>query len=140
MEKTTLAYWIATGLFCVALGFSGLAHTLKLEPVVSSMAALGYPLYFMSIIGLFKLAGVLTLLVPATPLLKEWAYAGFAFNLIGATASHAMAGDPLSHTVRPALVLLVGIASYALRPASRRTSETFLTLGQGAARATTRRR
>ena len=64
--------------------------------------------------------GVAALLAPGRPLIKEWAYAGFTFNLLGATASHVFAGDPFSETVRPAAVLLVGAVSYWLRPASRR--------------------
>jgi hypothetical protein len=120
LERRALAYWIATGIFCTGVGFSGLAHTAKLEPIVEAMTNLGYPVYFMTIIGMAKLFGVVALLSPGRPLLKEWAYAGFTFNLIGATASHAFAGDPLSHTIRPALLLLVCAASYLLRPTERR--------------------
>ena len=125
MDKTKLAYWLATGLFCAALGFSGVAHTLHLEPVATSMAAMGYPAFFMTIIGIFKLSGVIVLLVPGLPLLKEWAYAGFAFNLIGATASHAFSGDEFSHTIAPVMVLGICSASYLLRPGSRRLSESI---------------
>ena len=120
MSRKTLAYWIVTGLFCAVLAFSGFAHFTHLEDIVEAMKHLGYPLYFMSIIGLAKLLGVVAVLAPAHPLLKEWAYAGFSFNLIGATASHAFSGDPLSHTVRPAIVLGLCVASYLLRPPSRR--------------------
>ena len=77
-------------------------------------------MYFSTLIGLAKLLGVAALLATRLPLLKEWAYAGFAFNLIGATASHAFAGDPMSVAIRPALILLLGAASYLLRPAARR--------------------
>jgi hypothetical protein len=76
----------------------------------------------MQIIGLAKILGVITVLVPGYPLLKEWAYAGLCFNLAGATASHAFSGDPLSHTIRPAIVLGLCAASYLLRPAARRLS------------------
>jgi hypothetical protein len=130
MNARHISYWLTTGIFCVMLGFSGLGHTLRAEFLVESMTALGYPVYFMTIIGLFKLAGVVTLLAPRLPLLKEWAYAGFAFNLIGATASHAFAGDPLSHAVRPAIILGVGVASYPLRPTSRRLPQSFGAAGE----------
>ena len=120
MDARKLGYWIATGLFCAVLGFSGVAHLTHLEFVAESMGALGYPEYFMTILGLAKLLGVVALLAPGRPLLKEWAYAGFAFNLLGATASHVFAGDPMGHTVRPAIVLMICAASYLLRPASRR--------------------
>ena len=120
MNSKTLVYWITTGLFCSVVGFSGFAHFSHLENMVEAMTHLGYPLYFMTIIGIAKMLGVLAVLVPGQPLLKEWAYAGLSFNLIGATASHAFAGDPLDHTIRPAIVLALCLASYLLRPSSRR--------------------
>jgi hypothetical protein len=120
LNQKTVAYWISTVLFCAVVGFSGLAHSSHQESMVEAMTHLGYPLYFMTIIGIAKILGVLAVLAPARPLLKEWAYAGLCFNLIGATASHAFSGDPLSHTVRPAIVLALCVASYLLRPEARR--------------------
>jgi hypothetical protein len=102
------------------LGFSGLVHSLRAEPMAESMAALGYPLYVMSILGAAKLLGVVALLAPGLPLLKEWAYAGFTFNLVGATASHLFSGDPLAEFLPPIGLLLLCAASYLLRPGSRR--------------------
>ena len=122
MERRIFAYWITTALFCAVLGFSGFAHVTHREAMVEAMTGMGYPLYFMTIIGTAKLLGVAALLAPQRPLLKEWAYAGLAFNLMGATASHGFSGDGFSHAIRPALVLLVGVASYLLRPADRRLS------------------
>ena len=120
MNRRDLAYWIATGVFSAVLGFSSFAHTTHLEMMVESMGRLGYPVYFMTVLGIAKFLGVIALLSPGRPLLKEWAYAGFTFNLIGATASHAFSGDPIGDTIRPAIVLLIGAASYLLRPAARR--------------------
>ncbi len=120
MNRTTTAYWIATGLFCAAFLFGGTSHLLRTEAIAEGIASLGYPAYLMTILGTAKLLGVAALLAPGRPLLKEWAYAGFSFNLLGATVSHVFAGDPFSETVRPAALLLVGAASYFLRPASRR--------------------
>lgn len=88
--------------------------------MVESMTALGYPVYFMTIIGLAKLLGVVALLVPGQPLLKEWAYAGFTFNLMGVTSTHLFGGDPASEFLPPVVLLFVGAASYLLRPAARR--------------------
>ena len=128
MNHKTLAYWIVTGIFSAVVGFSGFAHITHLDDMVEAMTHLGYPLYFMSIIGLAKILGVVAVLAPAHVLLKEWAYAGLCFNLMGAVASHAFSGDPLSHTVRPAIVLGLCVASYLLRPETRRLS-TAPTLG-----------
>lgn len=113
-------YWIATGVFCAVLTFSSVMHGFRVGPMLESMTALGYPPYFMTILGTAKFFGVVALLVPGRPLLKEWAYAGFAFNLLGATATHAFAGDPLSEFVGPVVLLGIGAVSYLSRPADRR--------------------
>ncbi len=119
MNRTT-GYWVATGFFCALYVYGGTSHLLRTEQIAASMAILGYPTYVMTILGSAKLLGVAALLVPGRPLLKEWAYAGFTFSLLGATASHLFVGDPLAETLRPVFVLGVGTASYHLRPISRR--------------------
>lgn len=120
MHKKDLGYWIPTGLFALALATSGLVHLARVEPIAESMRGLGYPLYVMTILGVAKLLGVTALVTPGRPLLKEWAYAGFTFHLLGATASHLFVGDSLAETL-PVLVLLgLLVASYSQRPASRR--------------------
>ena len=72
-------------------------------------------------------------LIPGRPLLKEWAYGGLTFNLLGATASHAFSGDPFDHTIRPFMILMIGAASYLLRPESRRLPQTSSFAGEAAA-------
>lgn len=120
MTSKIIGYWVATGLFSVALAASGLAHLTKVEAVVASMTAMGYPLYFMTIIGMWKLAGAIVLLIPGQAVLKEWAYAGFLIHLSGAALSHAFAGDPVGTWVPPVVLLGVAACSYLLRPADRR--------------------
>jgi hypothetical protein len=120
MTRRTLGYWVSTGLFCALFSYGGASHLVHADSVAEPMARLGYPAYVMTLLGVAKLAGVVALLVPGRPLLKEWAYAGFTFDLLGAAASHAFAGSPLAHTLRPLAVLAVGAASYLLRPATRR--------------------
>ncbi len=124
MNRATTAYWIATGLFCAVLLFSGVAHLARAEAMVESMTHLGYPVYVMTLLGIAKLLGVAALLIPGKPRLKEWAYAGFTFDLLGATASHGFAGDPLSEAIRPVILLALCILSYFLRPAFRRLPAT----------------
>jgi uncharacterized membrane protein YphA (DoxX/SURF4 family) len=84
------------------------------------MAALGYPAYFVTILGAWKLLGGLALLAPRLPRLKEWAYAGIAFDLTGAAFSHAAVGHPAAKVIAPLVILGLAAASWALRPASRR--------------------
>ncbi len=124
MDRKDLPYWITTGLFCAALGLGGIAHTFRLGPIPESMAALGYPDFVMTIIGVAKILGAIALLAPGRPLLKEWAYAGFTFNLLGATWSHVAAGDPIAESIPPLVLIGLGAASYLLRPGSRRLAES----------------
>jgi hypothetical protein len=119
----TLGYWVATGLFCALFTVGGASHLVRAEGVAEGMQRLGYPAYVMTLLGVAKLLGVAALLAPGRPLLKEWAYAGFAFDLLGAAASHVFAGDWLAALLRPLPVLALGTASYLLRPAVRRVRE-----------------
>ncbi len=120
MNRKTIVYWALTGLFCAVFLFGGIGHLFRTEMIAEGIASLGYPAYLMSILGVAKLLGVAVLLVPEKPLLKEWAYAGFTFDLLGATASHTFSGGPLSEIAPPVIILLIGAGSYFLRPAARR--------------------
>jgi hypothetical protein len=114
-----LPYWITTGLFSFALTASGLMTVTHQAPMVAAYAHLGYPLYFMTILGAAKLLGVATVLAPGLPRLKEWAYAGFAINLVSAALSHLASGDPVGNVVPPVVLLGLVIASWRLRPEGR---------------------
>lgn len=120
MNKNAIGYWIVTGLFCLALGLGGVANLARLEPQRVIIEDLGYPVYLMSILGVAKILGVAALLMPGWPRLKEWAYAGFTFDLLGASASHAFSGEGIPSIVMPLIMLMIGAASYTLRPPSRR--------------------
>ena len=84
------------------------------------MYGLGDPLHRMTIIGFEKILGFIALLAPGAPPIKEWAYAGFTFNLTGATASHLFVEDPVGEFAAPIALLLLGAVSYWMRPSSRR--------------------
>jgi uncharacterized membrane protein YphA (DoxX/SURF4 family) len=120
MNKQMWKYWLATALFCLAMAAGGTMNLLRVEPQQEAMANLGYPMYLMTILGVAKLLGVIALLMPGVPLLKEWAYAGFTFDMLGAAASHAFVGDSAGETVTPLIVLAMAIASYRLRPPTRK--------------------
>ncbi len=120
MDKKTVMYWIATGLFCLIFIVGGTANLIRAEFQVEVIKNLGYPIYIMTILGIAKLLGVAAILAPQCPVLKEWAYAGFAFDMLGAAVSHGFVGDPIQETIVPLVILLVGAVSYLFRPDSRR--------------------
>jgi len=116
-------YWGTTGLLGVALIGSGLAKLTAQAPMVENMEHLGYPTYLLTILGSWMLAGAIALFVPGMPRLKEWAYAGIIFQMTGAAASHALAGDSFAQSM-PGLVFAgLAVASYLLRPSTRRIPE-----------------
>ncbi|MEQ1571851.1 MAG: DoxX family protein [Myxococcota bacterium] len=119
MAPKTIGFWIVTGLFAVALTGSGLADLVVADAIREAMGHLGYPEYFARILGFWKVAGVIAILVPGFPLVKEWAYAGFFFALTGAAASHLFAGDGLGGAVAPLVLLTLGAASWVLRSEAR---------------------
>ena len=86
---------------------------------VIGMQKLGYAPHFMLILGVWKVLGAIAILIPRTPRLKEWAYAGIIFDLTGAAASHAAVGDPTWSVCLPLVLCVVTAASYMLRPESR---------------------
>jgi uncharacterized membrane protein YphA (DoxX/SURF4 family) len=88
-------------------------------PAVAFVAHLGYPAYFCTMIGVWKVLGGVALLAPRFPRLKEWAYAGILFDLTGAAISHAASGDSASHVMVPLAFASIACVSWILRPHSR---------------------
>ncbi|HEV8548257.1 MAG TPA: DoxX family protein [Polyangiaceae bacterium] len=112
------AYWAATTLAALAFLAGGIADLSRGPALVQGMAHLGYPAYFMLILGTWKVLGAIAVVAPGFPRLKEWAYAGMAFDLSGAALSHAAVGDPAAKVVLPLVILGLVAASSALRPAA----------------------
>lgn len=115
-----IGYWVTTGGVCLAMGGGGVADVMQIDDVKVIFDNLGYPHYLLTLLGVLKIMGVITILAPCFPRLKEWAYAGFTFDLVGATYSHMMVKDSFQDTVTPLIVLGVVLASWYLRPASRK--------------------
>lgn len=113
-------YWPATILIALAMLSGGAAYLLRADTPLRGIADLGYPAYFVAVLGIWKVLGGLALLVPRFPLLKEWAYAGITFNLTGAAFSHAAVSDPGPKVIVPLVLLAITAVSWALRPSSRR--------------------
>ena len=114
-------YWISTGLIAALMLFAGYAYLSASPQAVEGFAHVGYPQQLRVLLGIAKPLGAIVLLIPGWALVKEWAYAGFAFTWIAATVAHYLAGDgPRAFTPLVLLVLLV--VSYVTRPANRRLS------------------
>lgn len=119
-KRDKIIYWVATGLLTFGMLAQGLAQLMHTRGYIDIIVHLGYPLYFLDIIGAWKILGVMAVLLPRFTLLKEWAYAGFFFVMSGAATSHIALGDSVTQLL-PSLVLLslIGVSWY-FRPANRK--------------------
>jgi uncharacterized membrane protein YphA (DoxX/SURF4 family) len=115
-----IAYWVATGLVAALSLFAGFTYLSGSQKVVEAFAHVGYPQQLRIILGIAKLLGAITLLIPGWPRLKEWAYAGFTFAWISAHVAHHLAHDPLFNQLMPIVLLILLAVSYLTRPTSRR--------------------
>jgi uncharacterized membrane protein YphA (DoxX/SURF4 family) len=116
-----IAYWVTTALVVFELAWGGAWDILRVPQVRSLIERLGYPSYFLVILGIWKLLGAVALAIPRFPRLKEWAYAGVLFDLTGAVASLLASGLIDAGTMAYPIVMTgVAVASWALRPPSRR--------------------
>jgi len=115
----TIAYWVTTVFGPASFVIGGIIGLTRGAEMLSELAHLGYPSYFSTILGAWKLVGAIAIVVPRFPRLKEWAYAGFFFDLTGAAFSHASAGDGAGTILAPLVFLALVGASWILRPESR---------------------
>ncbi len=125
MKIKTIAYWVVTVLLVFAVMSGGAAELMHRPENIQGTIALGYPVYFIMIIGTWKILGGIALLAPGFGRLKEWAYAGIFFNMTGAAVSHIVMGDPAWHAVMTISLAALTVASWALRPQSRTLGELF---------------
>ena len=123
-KAVSVAYWICTALAVFLIVSGGLAYALAVPDVVEGVIQLGFPLYFIRLLGVWKVLGGLAVLAPGLPRLKEWAYAGILFDLTGAAVANATMGASIGaewwHVLAPLLVAAIMVGSWALRPPSRR--------------------
>lgn len=122
-KRNKIIYWIATiwlALGMVSTGVVQLIKTKEGQGGVDMITHLGYPTYLLTIIGIWKIFGVVALLIPRNPLLKEWAYAGFFFIMTGALFSHVALTDPLVELIPSLLLLVLTITSWYFRPADKK--------------------
>lgn len=119
-KRDKIIYWIATIWLCLGMTSTAIVQLIKPEEEVQRMNEMGVPTYLLTIIGIWKLLGVITVLIPRFPLLKEWAYAGFFFVMSGAIFAHIAVADPLIDFFGPSLLIVLIITSWYFRPQSRR--------------------
>jgi hypothetical protein len=123
-RAASVAYWICTALTAFFFVSGGLAYAVGVPDVVDGVVQLGFPLYFVRMLGVWKVLGGLAIVVPGFPRLKEWAYAGILFDLTGASFASAVMGASIGaewwHVLAPLTVAAIMVGSWALRPASRR--------------------
>ena len=123
-KRNKIIYWIATIWLSLGMVSTGIVQLLKLKGdgpgSLDSMTHLGYPVYFVTILGVSKILGVVALLIPKFPLLKEWAYAGFFFMMSGAIFTHIAAGNSMSEIFPSLLLLILIVISWYFRPSDRK--------------------
>ncbi len=119
-KRDRIIYWIATVWLSLGMVSTGIVQLIKMKEEVAMMAHLGYPLYFLTVLGVWKILGVIAVLIPKFPLLKEWAYAGFFFAMSGAVFSHLAVGDGAKEFFGPALLIVLTIVSWYFRPTNRK--------------------
>ena len=130
MTKTNkIIYWISTCWLALGMVSTGMVQLLRVQsegalspPGVYGIKQLGYPVYLLTILGVWKLLGAVAVLIPKFPVLKEWAYAGFFFLTTGAIFSHIATDHPLAAMWPAAMLLVLTMISLYFRPASRRTA------------------
>ena len=121
-KTKSIVYWTMTILVAFPIGSGGVSQVAQyLGNPHGVVPALGYPMYFFAILGVWKALGAIAILVPRFPRLKEWAYAGIFFDLTGAAVSWAAVGGPgeAFHILAPLIIAGFTVASWALRPPSR---------------------
>ncbi len=122
-KRNKIIYWIATIWLALGMVSTGAVQLFKGKEGqggADMVTHLGFPLYLLTILGVWKILGVIAVLIPKFPLLKEWAYAGFFFTVTGAAFSHIAVGDPVKEIAPSMLLLVLTVASWYFRPADRK--------------------
>lgn len=123
-KRNRVIYWIATAWLSLGMISTGAVQLLKLKGdgpgSLESMTHLGYPVYFVTLLGIAKILGVIAVLIPKYPLLKEWAYAGFFFMMSGAIFTHIATGNSIAEIFPSLLLLILTVISWYFRPSDRK--------------------
>lgn len=119
-KSKNIAYWAVTGFLCFGMLLGGSGQLYRASFNVAGIVHLGFPVYVLTIIGLWKVLAVISILIPNYLLLKEWAYAGLFFLLSGGVVSHFASGDGILETLPVFMFMCLTVISWYLRPTNRR--------------------
>ncbi len=119
-KRAKIIYWIFTIWMSLGMVSTAIVQLIGRKEETEMIQNLGYPLYFMTLLGVWKILGVIVVLAPKLPLLKEWAYAGFFFAMTGAAYSHIVSGHSFTEIFPSLLLLALTFLSWYLRPPGRK--------------------
>lgn len=119
-KRNKIIYWVSTAWLSLGMLSTGVVQLIKMDEEVIRLRELGYSDYVLTILGVWKMLGVIAILIPKFPLVKEWAYAGFFFMMSGAIFSHMASGDAAKEFFGPSLLLVLTVVSWYFRPAERK--------------------
>jgi len=118
-NKNKIIYWVSTLWLALGMLSTGIVQLFQMKEETEFIINLGYPVYFLTLLGVWKILGVIAVLIPKFPLLKEWAYAGFFFMMSGAAFSH-IASNTIDEIFPALLLLVLTVVSWYFRPAERK--------------------
>ncbi|MEO5977214.1 MAG: DoxX family protein [Chryseolinea sp.] len=124
LKRNKIIYWVATLWLSLGMISTGIVQLIKMKEEADMFTRIGYPSYLLTILGVWKILGVIAVLIPKFPLLKEWAYAGFFFAMSGAIFSHLAVGDEAKELFGPMLLIVLNIVSWYFRPADRKITQS----------------
>ena len=119
-RRNKIIYWISTIWLALGMLSTGVVQLFKQKADVDQITHLGYPVYLLTILGVWKILGVVAVLIPKFPRLKEWAYAGFFFAMTGAAISHIVSRDSVKEILPSLLLLILTVVSWYFRPENRK--------------------
>ncbi len=119
-KRNKIIYWVSTIWLALGMVSTGIVQLLRVKEDVDFIIQMGYPDYFLTIIGTWKILGAIAVLIPKFTLLKEWAYAGFFFIMSGAVFSHIATGNSMNEIFPAVLLLALTVISWYFRPANRK--------------------
>lgn len=119
-KRNKIIYWIATLWLALGMTSTGIVQLIPMKEEAEMIQRLGYPLYLLTLLGVWKLLGVIAILIPKFGLLKEWAYAGFFFAMSGAVVSHLAVKEDASTLFGPILLIVLTVVSWYFRPENRK--------------------